>query len=110
MSKLAKKKAPAKKKSSAKKPKLATFEEFSNTVVFKITPILDMKYANLGDQEYKEMDKERLESAIEYIHGYEGEVGDMVKLIKRVKKLLEKNSHEGNKKLQKAVVKALQNR
>jgi len=33
-----------------------------------------MKYANLGDQEYKEMDKERLESAIEYIHGYEGEV------------------------------------
>jgi len=78
-------------------------------VVFKITPILDMKYANLGDQEYKEMDKERLESAIEYIHGYEGEVGDMAKLIKRVKKLLKKNSHNDNSKLQKEVVKALQN-
>ena len=97
------------KKSKLAKNKLTAFEEFSNTVVFKITPILDMKYANLGDQEYKEMDKERLESAIEYIDGYEGEVGDMAKLIKRVKKLLKKNSHEGNKKLQKAVVKALQN-
>ena len=96
------------KKSKLAKNKLPPFEEFSNTVVFKITPILDTKYANLGDQEYKEMDKERLESAVEYIDGYEGEVGDMVKLIKRVKKLLKKNSHEGNKKLQKAVVKALQ--
>lgn len=89
--------------------KLTAFEEFSNTVVFKITPILDVMYANLGDQEYKEMDKERLESAIEYIRGYEGEVGDMDKLIKRVKKLLKKNSHNDNSELQKEVVKALQN-
>ena len=90
------------------KNKLTAFEKFSSTVVFKITPILDVMYANLGGQEYKEMDQERLESAIKYIRGYKGEVGDMVKLIKRVKILLKKNSHEDNSTLQKEVVKALQ--
>jgi len=72
-------------------------------VVFKITPILDVKYANLGDQAYKEMDQERLEDAIEYIRGYTDTIGDIVNLIKRVKKLLKKNSHKDNSPLQKKV-------
>ena len=74
------------------KNKLPPFEEFSRMVVFKITPILDVKYANLGDQAYKEMDQERLEDAIEYIRGYTDTIGDIVNLIKRVKKLLKKKN------------------